>query len=355
VPIAKYGPYSPIYTTRTSGSYTDAPIAGISATSDVDSTAASVHPHQLMPGFAWKGTGPKSDGTPAGLWRVYVFSDKQCVNPVMVGSVTGSPAWAPRDTAPLKTPGTVQDLVDAINGKYLGMGGQDLSYSADGSLLTPAELGGAAAAAGSGSAGSGSSGTGSATTTAATNAAYTTLPDNGWPEGRYWWTVVPVEAAIFPADPNKGIQDSDKVEYHDTALPQDACAAGQVWPFGIQSAPLTTSSQTPYISGLLAGRVTSAARTSPRFSELPLITWQPAIGAQSYEIELSHKAYPWKAARKQTSIVTSAVLNLTRSDVGTWFYRVRGVNPNLVAGAQKMTWSPAVKIRITGDEFTVVK
>ena len=148
----------------------------------------------------------------------------------MVGSVTGSPAWAPRDTAPLKTPGTVQDLVDAVNGKYLGMGAQDLSYSADGSLLSPAELGGAAAAAGSGSAGSGSSGTGSATTTAATNAAYTTLPDNGWPEGRYWWTVVPVEAAVFPADPTKGIQDSDKVEYHDVALPQDVCAAGRCGP-----------------------------------------------------------------------------------------------------------------------------
>ena len=44
-----------------------------------------------------------------------------------------------------------------------------------------------------------------------------------------------------------------------------------------------------------------------------------------------------------------------RSDLGTWFYRVRGVNPYLVAGAQKMTWSPTVKIRITGDEFTVVK
>jgi len=358
VPVAKYGPYSPVYTTRTSGSYNDGPIAGISASSDVDSTAASVHSHQLMPGFAWKGTGFKSDGRPAGLWRAYVFSDKQCVNPVMVGSVTGSPAWAPRDAAPLKTPGTVKDLLDAANGKYLGMGGQELSYGADGSLLSPAELGGAAASAGSGSGGSGGSGSsssGSTTTTAATNAAYTTLPDNGWPEGRYWWTVVPVEVAIFPADPTKGVQDSDKVEYHDAALPQDVCAAGQVWPFGIQSAPLTTSSQTPYISGLLAGRVTSAVQKAPRFSELPLITWQPAIGAQSYEIELSRKSYPWKAARKETSIVTSAVLPLTRSDVGTWWYRVRGVNPNLVAGAQKMTWSAAVRVRITGDEFTVVK
>jgi hypothetical protein len=349
VPVTKYGPYSTVYTTPTSGAYTNAQLAGVSAASDVDSTSSSVHPHQLMPGFAWKGSGYKSDGTPAGLWRVYVFSDKQCINPVMVGSVTGSPAWAPRDTPPLKTPGTVKDLLAAINGKYLGMGGQDLSYSADGTQLTAAEQGGGAAGSG------GSSGSGSTTTTSSTNAAYTTLPDNGWPEGRYWWTVVPVEIAVFPADPAKGVQDSDKVEYHDTVLPQDSCAAGQVWPFGIQSAPLTTSSQTPYISGLLAGRVTSAGRQSPRFSELPLITWQPAIGAQSYEIELSRKAYPWKAVRKQTSVVTSAVLGLTRSDVGTWFYRVRGVNPYLVAGAQKMTWSRSVKIRITGDEFTVVK
>jgi len=355
VPVTRFGPYSPVYTTPTSGAYTSAPLAGLAASSDVDSTSKSVHPHQLMPGFAWKGSGYKSDGTPAGLWRVYVFSDKQCINPVMVGSVTGSPAWAPRDTAPLKTPGTVKELGDAVNGKYLGMGGQELAYAADGTQLIPAEQGGASASSG-GSSGSGSgSGSGSTTSTSSTNAAYTTLPDNGWPEGRYWWTVVPVELAVFPADPTKGVQDSDKVEYHDAVLAQDACAAGQVWPFGIQSAPLTTSSQTPYISGLLAGRVTSASRTSPRFSELPLITWQPAIGAQSYEIELSRTAYPWKPVRKQTSVVTSAVLNLTRSDVGTWYYRVRGVNPYLVAGAQKMTWSRTVKIRITGDEFTVVK
>jgi hypothetical protein len=133
------------------------------------------------------------------------------------------------------------------------------------------------------------------------------------------------------------------------------CATGQVWPFGIQSVALTTSAQTPYVSGLVSGRVVSAVRKSPKFAELPLITWRPAIGAQSYEIELSKKAYPWKAVRTQKSVVTSAVLNLTRADVGTWYYRVRGVNPNLVSGAQKMTWSPLVKIRITGNEFAVVK
>jgi hypothetical protein len=351
VPITKYGPYSPVYTTPTSAAYGSGAIAGVAAASDVESTAASVHPHQLMPGFAWTGSGSKSTGMPARLWRAYVFSDKGCVNPVMIGSVTGSPAWAPRDTAPLKTPGTVKDLLAAATGKYLGMGGQELAYAADGTQIFPAEQGGKSASDSS----TGASGAGSTTTTFSSNSAYTTLPDNGWPEGRYWWTVVPVETGIVLADPALGIQDTDKVEYHDTEFAQDACAAGRVWPFGIQSAPLTTSARTPYVSGLLAGRVTSAARTSPKFSELPLITWQPALGAQSYEIELSRKSYPWKAVRKQTSIVTSAVLNLTRSDVGTWFYRVRGVNPTLIKGAQKMTWSPSVKIRITGDEFTVVK
>lgn len=344
VPIAKFGPYSPVYTTPTSGSVASGAIGGIAATSDVDSTAKAVRSHQLMPGFAWTGSGGAS------LWRVYVFSDKECVNPVMVGSVTGSPAWAPRDWAPLALPKTVKDLTDAVNAKYLGSGSQELAFSADGTPLKPSEMG---AATDTGSSGGG--GTGSTTTTTSSNAAYTTLPDNGWPEGRYWWTVVPVLTAVVPSDKAKGIQDTDKVEYHDAALPQDVCAAGQVWPFGIQSVALTTSAQMPYVSGLMSGRVVSAAHESPKFTELPLITWKPAIGAQSYEIELSKRAYPWKAARTQKSVVTSAVLNLTRADLGTWFYRVRGVNPNLVSGAQKMTWSPVVKIRITGNEFTVVK
>lgn len=353
VAISKFGPYSPVYTTPTSASVATGPINGLVAQSDVDSTGTSVRSHQLMPGFTWSGTGYRADGGAASLWRVYVFSDKQCVNPVMIGSVTGSPAWAPRDWTPLALPKTVKDLnaASAPSPKYLGTGSQDLAFSADGTPLKPSEMG---AAADSGST-SGTAGTGSTSSTTTSNAAYTTLPDNGWPEGRYWWTVVPVQVAIFPSDLVKGIQDSDKVEYHDAALAQDMCAAGQVWPFGIQSVALTTSAQMPYVSGLNSGRVVSAARKAPKFSELPLITWKPAIGAQSYEIELSKKSYPWKAERTQKSVVTSAVLNLTRKDIGTWYYRVRGVNPYLAAGAQKMTWSPIVKIRITGDEFTVVK
>ena len=80
----------------------------------------------------------------------------------------------------------------------------------------------------------------------------------------------------------------------------------------------------------------------------------PAIGATSYEIELSHKVYPWQAVKKLTTFATSIVLPLSKTDAGVWFYRVRGVNPNLPAGAQKMTWSSPVEIRITGNQFKVL-
>jgi hypothetical protein len=129
-----------------------------------------------------------------------------------------------------------------------------------------------------------------------------------------------------------------------------------VWPFALRSAPVTTAAAaTPYVSGLtLKKRLVAGAGRVPSFVELPLITWKPAIGAVSYEIELSRHLYPWVAVDKQTSVVTSAVLPLTPSEHGKWYYRVRGVNPNLPAGAQKMTWSDTAAIRITGNQFAVV-
>jgi len=93
----------------------------------------------------------------------------------------------------------------------------------------------------------------------------------------------------------------------------------------------------------------------PKFVELPLVTWKPAIGAQSYEIELSRHLYPWAPVKKQTSLVTSTVLPLGKSDHGVWYYRVRGVNPNLPANAQKMTWSQPVSVKITGNLVAILR
>jgi hypothetical protein len=223
---------------------------------------------------------------------------------------------------------------------------------ADGTVPTPSESGGDDTSS-SGSSGSGSGSDDSSA--AAAGPRPVSLPDNGWPQGRYWWTVVPVEPVEIVADPTKGRQPGDAMEYHDVDLPQDLCAKGQVWPFGVQSAPVTTTSQTPYASGVVKGnRVVSAAVRRPSFEELPVVTWQPALGAQTYELQLSRKAYPWKTVRSASSVVTSAVLPLAKRDVGTWYYRVRGLNANLVGPAKFLAWSKPVAIRISGDRFRVV-
>ena len=56
-----------------------------------------------MPAFVWTGN-QSLLGQAAELYRVYVFSDKQCLNQVFVGSVAGSPAYAPRPYGSLTLP-----------------------------------------------------------------------------------------------------------------------------------------------------------------------------------------------------------------------------------------------------------
>jgi hypothetical protein len=108
---------------------------------------------------------------------------------------------------------------------------------------------------------------------------------------------------------------------------------------------------TTYASGVHGNRVLSSAS----FSQLPVITWSPVLGAQTYEIQLSRRPEPyWKTAMTQTAVVPSATLNLTKKDIGTWYYRVRGVNGNLGGTAIKLRWSTG-KIQISGDLFQIVK
>ncbi len=57
-------------------------------------TAGSVRAHALMPAFVFS-----SDGRP--LHRVYIATDRDCVNIVHVGSIVGGTAYAPRVTGPL--------------------------------------------------------------------------------------------------------------------------------------------------------------------------------------------------------------------------------------------------------------
>jgi hypothetical protein len=75
-----------------------------------------------------------------------------------------------------------------------------------------------------------------------------------------------------------------------------------------------------------------------------------------YDVEWSpdqrpRGSYPWRPAGALRTYASSALLPL---HAGTWWYRVRGVNPSLT-GNTKMTWSKPVKIVITKPIFNVTR
>lgn len=321
-----YGPYSKWFTSQNAPAAMNGLLTGTNAVSNVDSTPSKVRAHELTPGYTWNGSAG-FDGQTANAWRVYVFSDRGCVNLVTTGTVVHGPAWAPRWlTKPIVPP------------KNTTAPATSSDAMADGTQVVPAEN--AAAATPPGATATTASSTSSSSSTAATGPQAGTLlalPDLGWPAGRYWWTIVPVRSGV------------------DLDLPQDECAAGHVWSFGMQSMAVTAQRSTPLASGLQGTRVVSSASRQPAFEQLPVITWVPALGAQSYEIQLSRHLYPWRAAISQTSVVPSVTLHLTKHAVGRWYYRVRGVNALLPGSSIKMTWSRPATIQIRGDAFTILK
>lgn len=353
IPVITYGPYSPTYTSTNDTSLSNSPLVGTDAISDYD-TKTDVSPKRanaLTPAFAWSGTTVHGLRSNQNLWRVYVFSDKACINTVMVGSIVGGPAWAPRWSNPLELPTSTSGFSTFSTDPPL-YGAQASAQMPDGTkIVTAEEVAGTSSGATSSSTSSSSpSGSSAGDPSFTTDPGSIALPDNGWPEGRYWWTVVPVEAVVT----------GNAIVYQDAELPQDACKASGLWPasvwsFGMQSEPVTTTRSGPLASGLHGGRVVAAANRQPAFDRLPVVTWKPVYGAQTYEIQLSRKLYPWKAAILQKAVVPSATLKLTKQDVGLWYYRVRGVNANLPGSAIDMTWSAPTAIRISGDLFTVVK
>jgi hypothetical protein len=352
LPRVSYGPWSQTFTT-----VNPPPSLGVLSPTDTvsetwDKSGQPARSHELTPGFAWNPAAPVLADIGAfgsSLYRVYIFTDDHCVNRVFVGSAVGSPAFAPRTTGgPLSMPTGSKLLATWTTPPYLTThGSETASFDAAGKALKPNETPGSQVSAGAPTDASGS--------TAGAAAAAVDLWDSGWPTGRYYWTVVPVTVqTVGVFDPKSNDQ---PIEYQDTAIPQDSCEAGLGMSFGKVSQPVVTaSSDLPYVSGLApSGRYIATARKQPEVHDSPLVAWEPAIGATSYEVELSRKTYPWKAAKKLKTYATSIVLPLTKTDAGIWFYRVRGVNPSLPAGAQTMSWSKPVRIRVTGDQFVVVK
>ena len=150
---------------------------------------------------------------------------------------------------------------------------------------------------------------------------------------------------------------SANVGYQDLEMPQTICADAlkgvnpwRVQRFGIASSPAMTTGQEPYATGLSpTGRLISAAQPATFYGR-PLVAWLPALSADTYEVEWSKKAYPFKAEGSIMTPATSVILPVT---IGTWYYRVRGFDYNLPTGAQMLSWSDTEQLNVAPPAFKV--
>src|SRR3954464_2430630 len=202
IPAVTYGPWSPVYTSS-NPPYVTGPITLRSTVSDVvanandDSSAA----HRLMPGFTFTGD-TAIDGTQAELFRVYAFTDRQCLNRVYTSSIIGGPAYAPRPYGPLALPSNPTALPSA-RANYLRDGSEPDSFAFDGLQMKSTESEPSSTPTTAVPADSDSTSTTSAPAGPTQLkfigdlGAPVDLWDTEWPSGGYYWTVVAV-GAISP-------------------------------------------------------------------------------------------------------------------------------------------------------------
>jgi hypothetical protein len=386
LPTVSYGPWSPVYTSVNSAFQTGV-FNGLSTLAE---PATSGHDpakdgYRLTPGFLFNGD--SGFGAPAELYRVYIFSDADCVNTVFRGAAVGSPAWAPRSSGPLKLPADNKELNIA---RFYNVGdGTESSKTADGASVEPTEglspstftvtylnqptsAGSSGSASGSSSSSSGSSSSSSSSSGAPGTSSSSTgivfpssltavgspidLWDINWPSGRYYWAVVPVYWAfvIDPLNPASA-GGSLPIVYFDAEVPQDECTAGRSGSFGKASeaaAALDPVSRVPYVWGLSPkGTLRAAATHTPKVYGAPLVAWEPALGASAYEVQWSKTAYPWRPRGNLFTFSTSTTLNLKP---GRWYYRVRGIDLSLPTGAAQMAWSNKIGLDLAKPKFKLV-
>lgn len=150
------------------------------------------------------------------------------------------------------------------------------------------------------------------------------------------------------------------LSYRELELPQDVCRGaaeggpGRVARFGKASEPALSSGGDPFASGLSTeGDLVTATVSSPTFYSWPVVSWSPALGATTYEVQWGHTRANdvFVPEFHQITAGTSLVLPVTP---GTWSYRVRGFDFLLPTGAQGMSWSDTERITVAPPTFVVV-
>lgn len=216
LPAVAYGPWSPVYSS-VNPPFATGPLKPLATVSDVVSTGARSSPaHRLMPAFVFGGNASLSS-LAAELYRVYVYTDRSCINRVYTGAIVGSPAYAPRTSGPLALPLKTAALATART-SYLSDGDEGTSYTADfekvtaneslpdpkptTSLPSGTQAGGGASSGGSGSGGSGAGADSKPAGVELIKAKAdwgppTDIWDTDWENGGgYYWTVMPVDAVV---------------------------------------------------------------------------------------------------------------------------------------------------------------
>jgi hypothetical protein len=410
LPAVSYGPWSPIYTT-VNQPQANGTLKPLDTVSDVWDKSGRGGAHLLTPGFAWSPSAPQPSpvvsNLGSSLYRVYIFSDKNCVNRIFTGSVVGSPAWAPRSigggtptpppgwnapppststpgssgtgsagSSASTTSGTTTSTTPAPSGGGLVNTPESAptAFDAAGAPLFPNETLGSQVSANKAGKGS-SSKTTSAQTSAApqatasqqttptpTSAAGVDLWDSGWPSGRFYWTVVPVTidsaSGASSSAPSTGTSTGGggiPGSLYDTAVPQDSCQAGDVMSFGKVSQPIVTSAGRPFVSGVGPKSRSVASTSTPVVYDAPIVAWKPVVGATKYQVELSRSLYPWHPTKTVGTPATSVVLPLSKGQAGVWYYHVRAIDENLPAGARSMAWSDPVKVKVTGNLVKIIR
>ncbi len=344
LPAVSYGPWSTVYTT-TNPALNTGPLTLRLAISDRSSTAGKQSAHELQPALSYTGT--SVGGRAYGVFRSYISTDRDCVNVVYRGPVTGAPAYAPRTTGPLTLP--TDDTTFAVaQTTFLKDGGKEgPTFAADGSaILTNEATGGSSGAATA--AASGSAGTTDPAQIVA--GAKVDLPDLNFPTTRYYWTVVPVVILVDPV--------TNTWTYVDAQVPQDACQSGRVLSFGKESKPVVTTGRTPYVAGLNPnGRLLAVAGKRPVVYGTPLVAWKPAIAAGQYEVQWAKHPYPFNAWNNRFTYSTSTLLIGQQPHrplaPGVWYYRVRGINQGQLRNPY-MSWSAPVRIVVAAPKFALV-
>jgi hypothetical protein len=203
LPATAYGPWSSVYSSS-NPAYQGGPIRLVKTISDVSSSGDNSSPaHRLMPAFVFTGD-QAADGTSAELFRIYIFTDRQCLNEVYTSAVIGGPAYAPRPYGPLALP-TVDAGITLARSVYLPDGAEPAAYAFDGQQVKTNESNASATPTTAVPLDSDSNPGGTEAPAAGPDqftitgdpGAPVDLWDTEWPSSGYYWTVIPV-AAVSP-------------------------------------------------------------------------------------------------------------------------------------------------------------